>query len=233
MLYLISGTVWMVKGMYRKFGKRVFDLLVAIPVLILLLPLLAMVALTVRIFMGPSVLFRHERPGLHGQLFILLKYRTMSLATDEKGNLLPDRERLTPVGKLIRKLSLDELPQLWNVVRGDMSLVGPRPLFTAYLPYYSQREQKRHLVRPGITGLAQVSGRNKVDWDRRLELDVQYIENLSFRLDMSILFRTFCQFVRSKDVLVTPGTAVEPLNVVRGRQGWSAAGCQDEQCKQS
>lgn len=158
MLYLISGMVWTVKDMYRKFGKRVFDLLVAIPMLILLSPLLALVALTVRIFMGPSVLFRHERPGLHGQSFTLLKYRTMSLATDEKGNLLPDRERLTRVGKLIRKLSLDELPQLWNVVRGDMSLVGPRPLFTAYLPYYSKREQKRHLVRPGITGLCKLAG---------------------------------------------------------------------------
>jgi lipopolysaccharide/colanic/teichoic acid biosynthesis glycosyltransferase len=219
--------------MYRKFGKRLFDLLLVVPMLILLSPLLVLVALTVRVFMGTPVLFRHERPGLQGRTFTVLKYRTMSEAVDEKGNLLPDRDRLTPIGKLIRKLSLDELPQLWNVVRGDMSLVGPRPLFTAYLPYYSQREQKRHLVRPGITGLAQVSGRNKVDWDSRLELDVQYIENLSFKLDMSTLFKTFFQLIRSKDVLVTPGTAVEPLNVVRERQGWSAMGLQDEECKQS
>ena len=204
--------------MYRKFGKRLLDLCISIPALILLLPLFVVVALIVKIMLASPVLFRHQRPGLNEKLFYVLKFRTMTNAVGVDGNLLPDSKRLTNTGKFIRKLSLDELPQLWNVVAGKMSLVGPRPLFTAYLPYYSERERKRHLVRPGITGLAQVSGRNNLKWDDRLELDVQYVENLSFSMDMMILLKTFLQVLISRNVVVVPGTIVEPLNVVRQRQ---------------
>jgi lipopolysaccharide/colanic/teichoic acid biosynthesis glycosyltransferase len=204
--------------MYREFGKRLFDLLVTLPALIVLLPVIGVVALYVRLKMGSPIIFSHQRPGLNETLFHAYKFRTMTDARDPAGNLLPDKDRLTKAGKLMRKLSLDELPQLWNVFKGDMSLVGPRPLFTDYLPYYTQRERTRHSVRPGITGLAQVSGRNRVDWNDRLALDVQYVENLSFGLDISILVKTFFQALRSKDVLVTPGTAVQPLHIVRRQE---------------
>ena len=204
--------------MYRKFGKRLLDLCISIPALILMSPLFIVVALIVKIMLASPVLFHHQRPGLNEKLFFLLKFRTMTNASDADGNLLPDSKRLTRTGKFIRKLSMDELPQLWNVVVGKMSLVGPRPLFIAYLPYYSERERKRHLVRPGITGLAQVSGRNNLEWNDRLELDVQYVENLSFSMDMIILLKTFLQALTSRNVVVTPGTIVEPLNVVRQRQ---------------
>ena len=209
--------------MYRKFGKRLLDLIITVPAVIILLPVIGAVALYVRLKMGSPIVFRHERPGLNENLFHAYKFRTMTDACDPDGNLLPDKDRLTKAGKFIRKLSLDELPQLWNVLKGDMSLVGPRPLFTDYLPYYTERERTRHSVRPGITGLAQVSGRNKVDWNDRLALDVQYVENLSFAMDISILIRTFFQALRSKDVLVTPGTAVQPLHIVRKQQQQSAA----------
>ena len=201
--------------MYRKSGKRLLDLIITIPALIILSPVIAAVALYIRLKMGAPVIFRHQRPGLNEKLFYAYKFRTMTDAHDADGNLLPDKDRLTKTGKFIRKLSLDELPQLWNVLKGNMSLVGPRPLFTDYLPYYTEKERTRHSVRPGITGLAQTSGRNKVDWNDRLALDVEYVENLSFALDISILIKTFFQAVRSKDVLVTPGTAVQPLHIVR------------------
>jgi len=204
--------------MYRKFGKRLLDLVITIPALIIFSPVIGAVALYIRLKMGTPVIFRHQRPGLNENLFYAYKFRTMTDARDPDGNLLPDKDRLTRTGKFIRKLSLDELPQLWNVLKSDMSLVGPRPLFTDYLPYYTEKERTRHSVRPGITGLAQISGRNKVDWNYRLALDVQYVENLSFALDLSILVRTFFQAVRSKDVLVTPGTAVQPLHIVRKQQ---------------
>ena len=152
---------------YRKFGKRVFDLVVVIPLLIVFCPLIIIVAIVVRIQMSSPVIFRQERPGLSDKPFEALKFRTMTDRRDAEGNLLPEKERLTSLGKFIRKLSLDELPQLWNVLRGDMSLVGPRPLLMSYLPYYTEREATRHSVRPGITGLAQSSGRNTVDWNRR------------------------------------------------------------------
>ncbi|MBN1795540.1 MAG: sugar transferase [Sedimentisphaerales bacterium] len=209
-------------NIYRKFGKRLLDIVIALPALIILLPVIAVTAVIVRIKMGSPVVFRHLRPGKDEKLFYVYKFRTMTDAKDAEGRLLPDKERLTATGKAIRRLSLDELPQLWNVLKGNMSLVGPRPLFTDYLPYYTQREKKRHGVRPGITGLAQTSGRNKVNWDERLELDVQYVENLSFLLDMKILTKTFWQTIRSEGVLVTPGTAVDPLHIVRQNQNISS-----------
>lgn len=165
-------------------AKRLFDLCLALPALVLLSPLLLATALAVRLGLGPGVLFRQERPGLHGRPFTILKFRTMRQGDG------PDGERLTRLGRFLRAASLDELPELWNVVRGDMSLVGPRPLLVAYLERYTPRQARRHEVRPGITGLAQVSGRNALSWEERFELDVWYVDNRSFALDLAILART-------------------------------------------
>lgn len=185
---------------WRNQWKRVADVLLSASLLLTMLPVTFVVAALIRIRMGSPVLFRQVRPGLHGRPFEVMKFRTMNNARDVNGELAPDRVRLTPLGRFLRKTSLDELPQLLNVLRGDMSLVGPRPLLADYLPYYSDREALRHSVRPGITGLAQVAGRNTVSWDDRLEMDVQYVEKLSFALDISILLRTFCIAISRKGV---------------------------------
>jgi len=165
---------------------------------------------------GRPVLFRQQRIGRDERPFVLLKFRTMRSAEAADGQPLPDVERLTRLGAFLRRTSLDELPQLINVLRGDMSLIGPRPLFVRYLPYYTLRERQRHQVRPGITGLAQVSGRNHLLWDERLELDVKYVENRSLRLDLSILWRTFGRLFSRGDVIVVPGLVQGPLDQVRG-----------------
>jgi lipopolysaccharide/colanic/teichoic acid biosynthesis glycosyltransferase len=201
--------------MYRTLGKRLLDLALTIPALILLAPLFALLAFLVRLKLGSPVLLRQVRPGLHGQIFTLLKFRTMTDARDADGNLLPDSERLTRLGRFLRKTSMDELPQLWNALKGDMSLVGPRPLFVKYLPYYTERERRRHNVRPGITGLAQISGRNQILWDERLELDVQYVENQSFALDLYILLKTVWKVVARSDIVEAPGTVQGPLTKYR------------------
>ncbi len=180
----------MKKGFYRQFGKRMFDLAIAVPALIVLSPLLAITALLVRINLGSPVLFRQERPGRGGRLFWISKFRSMTDARDQQGNLLYDDKRLTSFGRFLRASSLDELPELWNVVTGEMSLVGPRPLKVRYLPMYSSRQARRHDVAPGITGWAQVNGRNSVAWEERFELDVWYVENMSLWLDLSILWKT-------------------------------------------
>jgi lipopolysaccharide/colanic/teichoic acid biosynthesis glycosyltransferase len=176
--------------MWKRGGKRLFDLVVAASLLLLAAPLTLLVALVVLVTLGRPVCFRQRRPGLHGVLFTILKFRTMREGLDQAGRPLPDERRLTRIGAVLRRASLDELPTLWNVVRGDMSLVGPRPLLPEYLDRYSPQQARRHEVRPGITGLAQVSGRNALNWDDRLALDVKYVENLSFRLDMTILLKT-------------------------------------------
>jgi lipopolysaccharide/colanic/teichoic acid biosynthesis glycosyltransferase len=170
--------------------KRVLDAAASAAALLLLSPLLAAVALAVRVNLGSPVLFRQERPGLHGRPFRLVKFRTMRDAVGADGTPLPDGERLTPFGRLLRASSLDELPELWNVLRGEMSLVGPRPLLMEYLPLYSPRQARRHDVRPGLTGWAQVNGRNAPSWKERLEMDVWYVEHRSFALDLRILLRT-------------------------------------------
>jgi sugar O-acyltransferase (sialic acid O-acetyltransferase NeuD family) len=180
----------MSKGFYRNFGKRLFDLAVAIPVLILFSPVLAITAILVRIYLGSPVLFRQERPGRNGRLFKICKFRTMTDGRDANGNLLYDDLRLTRFGKFLRASSLDELPELWNVIIGQMSLVGPRPLKVRYLPMYSPEQARRHDVTPGITGWAQVNGRNAVGWEERFQLDVWYVDNLSFWLDLRILAMT-------------------------------------------
>lgn len=177
-------------------GKRLLDVVVAGLALVLLAPVLAGLALAIGLSMGRPVFFRQERPGFHGRPFRILKFRTMREARDAQGNLLPDGQRLTRLGAWLRRTSLDELPELWNVLRGDMSLVGPRPLLMRYLPYFRPRERLRFEVRPGITGLAQVSGRNCLGWDQRLELDAQYVENLSLGQDLRILGRTVLAVLR-------------------------------------
>jgi lipopolysaccharide/colanic/teichoic acid biosynthesis glycosyltransferase len=175
--------------------KRAVDIAGGSLGLLLLGPVLLLTALTVRLAIGSPVLFRQARPGLHGRPFTLLKFRTMQEAHDERGHPLPDDVRLTRLGRFLRSTSLDELPALWNVLRGEMSLVGPRPLLTEYLPLYTPRQAKRHEVRPGITGWAQVNGRNALDWDQRLELDAWYVEHRTFLLDLRIIALTALKVV--------------------------------------
>lgn len=180
--------------------KRIFDIAVASTALLVLLPVMGLTAIAVRIFLGSPVLFTQSRPGLDGKLFRMYKFRTMRDARDASGKLLPNSQRTTKLGQVLRKLSLDELPELWNVLRGDMSLVGPRPLLPEYLPYYTERERLRHSVRPGLTGLAQVNGRNNLGWDERLELDAQYAESHTLWLDLKIVLITVYKVLFSRDV---------------------------------
>lgn len=175
---------------YAKFVKRCLDFLLSLCGIVILSPVLLILALLVRVKLGSPVLFKQERPGKNEKIFTLCKFRTMTDKRDENGELLPDAVRLTRFGRILRATSLDELPELFNILRGDMSIIGPRPLLVSYLPYYSEREKKRHSVRPGLTGLAQVSGRNYIDWDRRLEKDVEYVEHLSPGMDMKVLAMT-------------------------------------------
>lgn len=166
------------------------DIVLSASMLVVLSPLFLVLAILVRTKLGSPVLFRQERPGKDQKIFTLCKFRTMTDQKDENGKLLPDAVRLTPFGKMLRATSLDELPELFHILKGDMSFIGPRPLLVSYLPYYTEREQLRHTVRPGLTGLAQVSGRNFLDWDRRLEKDVEYVEHLSLKMDLKVLFLT-------------------------------------------
>ena len=180
--------------------KRSVDFVAACAGLVALAPLIAVVAALVFCAMGRPALFAQRRPGKEGRLFTLYKFRTMADAFDDAGEPLPDAERLTPAGRFMRRYSLDEVPQLWNVLRGDMSLVGPRPLLAEYLPLYSAEQARRHEVRPGITGWAQVNGRNAQSWEERLRLDVWYVDHRSFWLDLRILFLTFMKILRSDGV---------------------------------
>lgn len=170
--------------------KRLLDIVIASTALIILTPLYAFVAYKVKKNLGSPVLFRQVRPGLHGKPFEMIKFRSMKDAVDAQGNPLPDSERLTPFGKMLRSTSLDEMPELWNVIKGDMSIVGPRPLLMEYLPLYNQEQAKRHLVRPGMTGHAQVNGRNAISWEEKFKLDTWYVENQSVWLDFKIMLKT-------------------------------------------
>ncbi len=177
--------------------KRIFDFVCAFVALLLLFPLIFLIAISVRVNLSAPVLFRQERPGLNGQIFNMVKFRSMKDSVDSSGNPLPDEDRITPFGQLLRSLSLDELPELWNVITGDMSLVGPRPLLKEYLPLYSADQARRHAVRPGITGWAQINGRNALTWDEKFKLDVWYVDNQSLWLDLKILVFTIKKvFVR-------------------------------------
>ncbi len=176
--------------MYRHFIKRILDIFVSLLGMIVLSPVYLVVAILVRTKLGSPVIFHQKRPGYQEKIFTLCKFRTMTDERDENGELLPDSVRLTKFGLFLRKTSLDELPELWNIFKGDMSLIGPRPLLVSYLPWYTEREKLRHTVRPGLTGLAQVSGRNFIEWDKRLEKDVEYVEKLSFFMDLKVLWMT-------------------------------------------
>ena len=180
--------------------KRLFDFIAALLALILLAPVILITALLVRKKLGSPALFKQTRPGLNGKSFNMLKFRSMLDTLDCNGNALPDHERLSPFGQKLRATSLDELPGLWNVLKGDMSLVGPRPLLVEYLPLYSQEQATRHNVRPGITGWAQVNGRNAISWDEKFKLDVWYVENQSFWLDIKILFLTFYKIFKKENI---------------------------------
>lgn len=186
--------------------KRFFDVGISVTVLVLLSPVMAVVAWQIRRQMGAGVLFRQVRPGLNGEPFEMVKFRTMKDAVDAEGNLLPDAERMTSLGRFLRSTSLDELPELWNVLKGDMSLVGPRPLLMEYLPLYSPEQLRRHEVRPGLTGWAQVNGRNALGWQQKFELDVWYVDNRSWWLDMKILFLTV-KLVLMRDGISAEGEA--------------------------
>lgn len=175
--------------------KRAFDIVASASALVVLSPVLAITAHKVKKELGSPVLFRQTRPGLHGKPFEMIKFRTMKDVTDEEGNALPDSERLTDFGKKLRASSLDELPELWNVLKGDMSLVGPRPLLMEYLPLYNAEQAKRHNVRPGVTGYAQVNGRNSLSWEDKFKLDIWYVEHQTFLLDMKILLKTVIKVI--------------------------------------
>ncbi|MDQ0256572.1 sugar transferase EpsL [Evansella vedderi] len=184
--------------------KRSFDLIVSLSLLILLLPIIVVIATIVWVKLGSPILFKQQRPGLYGSPFYFYKFRTMTNEFSKNGSLLSDNERLTPFGVFLRKYSLDELPQLFNVIKGDISLVGPRPLLMEYLPLYSEEQMTRHNVSPGITGWAQVNGRNAISWEEKFELDVWYVRNHSFLLDMKILFLTVYKVIKS-DGINQPG----------------------------
>ena len=197
------------KGFYEKYIKRVLDVLLSGGAMVVLSPVLLITGILVKKKLGSPVLFRQERPGKDRKIFRLYKFRTMTDERDEKGELLPDEIRLTGFGKKLRSTSLDELPELFNILKGEMSLVGPRPLLVEYLPRYSERQARRHEVRPGLTGLAQVNGRNAVSWEEKFEDDVRYVDHISFFMDMWILFRTVAAVVKREGISSSTSATME------------------------
>lgn len=200
---------------YRFHLKRLLDFICSFVAIIILCPLLFFVALLVRMKLGTPVIFKQERPGYKEKIFTLYKFRTMTNEKDSNGNLLPDEERLTKFGKFMRSTSLDELPELFNVLKGDMSIVGPRPLLVRYLPYYTEQERKRHSVRPGLTGLAQISGRNALSWKQRFELDIIYTKNITFFRDLEIILKTIKKVIKKENILVGKEHVLQDLDVER------------------
>ncbi len=196
---------------YERFVKRGLDILLSAAALILLSPVLLVTAVLVRTKLGSPVIFRQQRPGRHGKIFSLYKFRTMTDQKDENGNLLPDEVRLTPFGKALRASSLDELPELWNILRGDMSIVGPRPLLVAYLPRYSPEQSRRHHVRPGLTGYAQAYGRNALTWQEKFRKDVYYVDHLCFWLDVKILCKTVIGVLKREGISGEGSATMEPF----------------------
>ena len=209
--------------LYRRFGKRLLDLVLSLTALGLLAPILVLLAILVRLNLGSPVLFRQKRSGRHGKPFTILKFRTMTEERDSSGKRLADSKRLTRFGKFLRRTSLDELPELLNVLRGEMSLVGPRPLVPRYDSYFSERERKRFDVLPGITGWAQINGRNNLVWDGRLSCDVWYAESCSLLLDLKILCLTVIKVLRGEDVQVDPGLTFPSLDEERRQRAAGAA----------
>lgn len=215
--------------MYRKYIKRLLDIVISLTALIVLSPVLLIVAVLVRCKLGSPVIFHQERPGYNEKIFRLCKFRTMTDERDENGELLPDAVRLTGFGRLLRATSLDELPELWNILKGDMSLIGPRPLLISYLPYYTEEERLRHTVRPGLTGLAQVSGRNLLDWDKRFATDVKYVNNLTFTMDIKIFFLTIKKVFIRENIEVDTNQAEGNLAEIRKTKMEEAGRKKDEQ----
>lgn len=189
------------KGIYEAFFKRLLDLVCGISALIVFWWLYLIVALAVRVKLGSPVLFKQERPGLNGKIFKLYKFRSMSDERDEKGELRPDSERLTKFGKMLRATSLDELPETFNIIKGEMSVVGPRPLAVEYLPYYTEEEMRRHSVRPGLSGWAQVNGRTAASWEQRFKYDIEYVDNITFLFDLKIIAETIKKVVKRSDIV--------------------------------
>lgn len=198
--------------------KRIFDILAASFGLLMLSPIILIVAWLVRRKLGSPIFFRQTRPGLNAKPFQMIKFRTMRDAIDAQGNPLPDSERITPFGRFLRSTSLDELPEFWNVLKGEMSLVGPRPLLMEYLDYYTDEEMLRHSVRPGITGLAQVTGRNATAWDQRLSYDIQYVKTQTLWLDLKIIFKTIQQVFKREGVVAVPSEVYQKLSDERSRK---------------
>ncbi|MGM0933346.1 MAG: sugar transferase [Bacteroidota bacterium] len=198
--------------MYRRYIKRIIDFLVALLSLLLLSPLLLLIALLLAMVNNGKPFFFQKRPGKKGRIFSIIKFKTMTDGRDSEGNLLPDADRLTGIGKFVRKTSIDEIPQLLNVLKGDMSIIGPRPLLPEYLSLYTERQQRRHEVKPGITGWAQVNGRNAISWTKKFEYDVWYVENQSFWLDLKILFKTIKKVVISEGINTANMATTEAFN---------------------
>lgn len=186
--------------MYSKYIKRLLDIILSFSAIIILLPIYVIVSILVLIFMGWPIIFKQPRPGKNEKIFNMYKFRTMTNKKDKDGNLLPDEERLPKFGKFLRASSLDELPELINILKGDMSLIGPRPLLVKYLPYYTEEEHHRHDVRPGLTGWAQVNGRNLLNWDERFKKDLEYVNNISFKMDLKVIFKTISIVLKREGV---------------------------------
>lgn len=202
-------------GLYERFVKRGLDTFLATGAVIVFSPLLLIIAILVRVKLGSPVLFSQERPGRKEKIFKLYKFRSMTNQRDEKGKLLPDEVRLTKFGRVLRATSLDELPELFNIIKGDMALIGPRPLLTDYLPYYTEEERHRHDVRPGLTGLAQVNGRNSSSWEETLSHDIAYVQSISFQGDVRILFQTVYKVIKRADVVQGAENTIGRLDVYR------------------
>lgn len=204
--------------MYAKYIKRILDLILSLMALIVLMPLMIIIGILVRINLGSPIIFKQKRPGKNEKIFTLYKFRTMTDKRDIDGNLLPDEYRLTKFGKFLRSTSLDELPELINIIKGDMAIVGPRPLLVEYLPYYTEEEKHRHDVRPGLTGLAQVNGRNEISWEEKLKYDTEYIKKISFYSDLKIIFKTIKKTIKRKDIKMGKELQFGKLNVEREKK---------------
>ncbi|MCM1251746.1 MAG: sugar transferase [Clostridium sp.] len=214
--------------MYANYIKRILDIILSLTAIIVLSPVLLILYILVRVKLGSPVLFKQERPGRNEEIFTLCKFRTMTDKRDENGELLPDEVRLTKFGKLLRSTSLDELPELFNILKGDMSIIGPRPLLVRYLPWYTENERHRHDVRPGLTGLAQVNGRNALGWEDRFSYDLEYVNHCSFMMDMKIIMMTVGKVLKRSGTLSGAEQTVEDFDIYRKKkQSQESAGASE------
>ena len=204
--------------MYRKYIKRLLDIIISLTALIILSPIMLVVAILVRCKLGTPVIFHQDRQGYQEKVFNICKFSSMKDERDAEGNLLPDEVRLTKFGKMLRATSLDELPELWNILKGDMSLIGPRPLLVKYLPLYNEFQKHRHDVKPGLTGWAQVNGRNSISWEERFEMDVYYVNNQSFLLDLKILFKTVAVVFKHSDINSSTDATMEAFTGTKSEE---------------